>query len=46
MLGLFASGETTETILAAYPYLEAADIRDALSYAAFLADEETVEVAR
>ena len=30
LLGLLASGETAETILAAYPYLEAADIGEAL----------------
>jgi uncharacterized protein (DUF433 family) len=46
LLGLLASGETKETILEAYPYLEAADIDEALTYAAFLADEETVEFAR
>jgi uncharacterized protein (DUF433 family) len=41
-----ASGETKETILKAYPYLESEDIDEALSYAAFLAEEETVELAR
>ena len=46
LLGLLASGETTETILDAYRYLEAEDIREALRYAAFLAEEETVELAR
>jgi len=46
LLGLLASGETKETILKAYPYLEAADIDEALSYAAYLAEEETVEFAR
>ncbi|MFQ5692981.1 MAG: DUF433 domain-containing protein [Nitrospinota bacterium] len=45
MLGLLASGETKETILKAYPYLEAEDIDEALRYAAFLAEEETVEFA-
>jgi len=45
-LGLLASGETKETILKAYPYLEAEDIDEALRYAAFLAEEETVEFAR
>jgi uncharacterized protein (DUF433 family) len=43
LLGLLAAGETRETILAAYPYLEPADIDEALTYAAMLADEETVE---
>ena len=46
LLGLLAAGETKESILESYPYLEAADIDAALSYAAFLAEEETVEFAR
>ena len=46
LLGLLASGETRGTILHAYPYLEAEDIDEALRYAAFLAEEETVEFAR
>jgi uncharacterized protein (DUF433 family) len=45
LLGLLASGESKETILKAYPYLESEDIDEALRYAAFLADEETVEFA-
>jgi len=43
LLGLLAAGETRESILTAYPYLEPDDIREALSYAALLADEEVVE---
>jgi uncharacterized protein (DUF433 family) len=46
LLGLLAAGETKETILQAYPYLESADIDEALTYAAFLAEEETVEFSR
>jgi uncharacterized protein (DUF433 family) len=46
LLGLLAAGETKEAILKAYPYLEGEDIDAALSYAAFLAEEETVEFAR
>jgi len=45
MLRLLAAGETREKILADYPYLEAADIDAALRYAAFLADEDTIELA-
>ncbi len=45
LLGLLASGETRESILKAYPYLEAEDIQEALNYAALLADEEVVEFA-
>lgn len=45
LLGLLASGETKDTIIKAYPYLEAEDIDEALRYAAYLAEEETVEFA-
>ena len=45
LLGLLAAGETRESILRAYPYLEAEDIQEALNYAALLADEEVVEFA-
>lgn len=34
IVGLLAAGRTHEEILQAYPYLEADDIRAALSYAA------------
>jgi uncharacterized protein (DUF433 family) len=46
LLGLLAAGETREKILREYPYLEPEDIDEALRYASFLADEETVELAR
>lgn len=46
LLGLLASGETKETILRAYPYLEAEDIEETLRYAAYLAEEETIEFTR
>ena len=45
LLGLLAAGETRESILKAYPYLETGDIDEALRYAAFLAEDETVELA-
>jgi uncharacterized protein (DUF433 family) len=45
LLGLLASGETEETILKSYPYLEKEDIQEALYYAAFLADEQVIEFA-
>lgn len=32
IVGLVASGYSTDEILAAYPYLEAADVREALSF--------------
>jgi len=46
VLGLLAAGEEKAAILRAYPYLEAEDIDEALRYAAWLAEEETVELAR
>ncbi len=46
ILGLLASGETKQSILEAYPYLEAEDIDEALRYAAWMAEEETVELAK
>jgi uncharacterized protein (DUF433 family) len=46
LLGLLAAGETRETILANYPYLESEDIDEALRYAAFLAEDETLGLAR
>jgi uncharacterized protein (DUF433 family) len=45
LLGLLAAGETRAAILDAYPYLESEDLDKALRYAAFLADDETVEHA-
>jgi uncharacterized protein (DUF433 family) len=46
LLGLLASGETKETILKNYHYLESEDIDEALRYAAYLAEEETLEFSR
>ena len=45
LLGLMAAGETRESILEAYPYLQSADIDAALSYAAALAEDETLDLA-
>ena len=45
LLGLLASGETPESILESYPYLEQEDIQEALHYAASLADEQVIEFA-
>lgn len=39
VLNLVAGGMTTQEIVADYPYLEPEDIRQALQYAAWLADE-------
>lgn len=45
VLDLIASGMTTEEVLADYPYLEAADIRQSLKYAAWVVQEEQVEIS-
>lgn len=39
IVGLVASGRSNSEILAAYPYLEAEDIRQALAYAAWRVEE-------
>lgn len=39
VVGLLAAGQSIEAILNAYPYLEREDIYEALSYAAWRADE-------
>ena len=39
LIGLLASGRTTDEILAAYPYLEALDLQAALAYAALRIEE-------
>ena len=45
LLGLLAAGETREHILERYPYLESEDIDEALLYAVYLAEEETIELS-
>ena len=45
ILGLLAAGETPESILKSYPYLEKEDIQESLNYAALLADEQIIEFA-
>ncbi|MBI4192274.1 MAG: DUF433 domain-containing protein [Betaproteobacteria bacterium] len=39
IVGLLAAGRTEEEILKAYPYLEKEDLREALAYAAWRAEE-------
>jgi uncharacterized protein (DUF433 family) len=46
LVGLVASGHGTDEILKAYPYLEGADIQQALAYAAWRADEIVVPLAQ
>jgi uncharacterized protein (DUF433 family) len=45
VVGLVAVGRTEAQILAAYPYLEPADIRAALAYAAWRSEERDVPLA-
>ena len=45
ILGLLAAGETPESILKSYPYLEKEDIQESLNYAALLAEEQIIEFA-
>jgi len=44
LLGLLAAGETRDSIVTVYPYIEPEDIDEALRYAALLADDETIEL--
>jgi uncharacterized protein (DUF433 family) len=46
IVGLVASGQSQAEILKAYPYLEEEDIRQALAYAAWRAEEFDVPVTR
>jgi uncharacterized protein (DUF433 family) len=39
IVGLVASGYSSADILQAYPYLEAADVREALTYAAWRVED-------
>ena len=45
LVGLVASGKTVDQVLADYPYLEREDILEALSYAAWRAEEREVPLA-
>jgi uncharacterized protein (DUF433 family) len=44
VLGMLAAGDTTDTLLAAYPWLEPDDIRACLLYARKVVGEERIEV--
>ena len=46
IVGMFASGHSRETILSLYPYLEREDIDEALSYAAWRAEEIDVPLVQ
>ncbi len=44
IVGLVAAGRTHDEILAAYPYLEREDIAQALTYAAWRAEERELTI--
>ena len=44
IVNLCANGMTAEEIVAAYPYLEPEDVRQALQYAAWLVEENLLPV--
>jgi len=46
VVGLVAAGRTRDEILLEYPYLEAEDIAEALSYAAWRAEEVEVPLCQ
>jgi uncharacterized protein (DUF433 family) len=46
VVGLVAAGRSNDEILREYPYLEAADIGEALSYAAWRAEEVEVPLGQ
>ena len=45
LVGLLAAGRTEQEILSAYPYLELEDLRAALTYAAWRAEERDIPIA-
>ena len=42
IVGLLAAGHEADDVLAAYPYLERDDIRQALAYAAWRSEEQEI----
>lgn len=46
VIGLMASGHSTAEILAAYPYLEAEDLQEALTYAAWRVEERELPLIK
>ena len=45
LVGLMASGKTIDEVLAAYPYIERQDVLEALTYAAWRAEEKELSLA-
>ena len=46
LVGMLAAGKSIQEILQAYPYLEEADIREALKYAAWRVEEIDIRLKR
>ena len=46
LLGLMASGQSTDAILKAYPYLEEEDLKEALAYAAWRVEEMDLPLSK
>lgn len=46
ILALLAAGQDEKEILASHPDLESADIRQAIAYAALMADEQVVMIRK
>jgi uncharacterized protein (DUF433 family) len=44
IVGLIATGKTVEDVLVQYPYLEREDVLEALSYAAWRAEEKEISM--
>ncbi len=44
LVGLMASGKTIDEVLAAYPYIERQDVLEALTYAAWRAEEKELPI--
>ncbi len=45
LVGLMASGKTIDEVLTAYPYIERQDVLEALTYAAWRAEEKELPLA-
>lgn len=45
LVGLMASGKTIDEVLAAYPYIERQDVLEAMTYAAWRAEEKELPLA-
>ena len=46
LVAQIAAGRTVDDIVGDYPYIESEDVRQALTYAAWLADEREVSLPR